>query len=158
MPVVEDESWFPLTNVQRVLFSPGWQMPDQCWWLSISGVQGCLPAAVKQKRIKPTGAHARVQEKVRGHFTIVCGYINVCSDLSWESGLCSSASGRQIGADRQARPHCCEHNCKTSIFPSAVLSLILTVRIFCTLYSSPSYVLFYISRSCAASGNHRRWG
>lgn len=150
-------------------------MPDQCLLLSVFDVEGCFPAALKQKRMKPTGAHARVQEKVRGHFTVVCGYINVCSDLRWESGLCSSTSGRQIGADRQARPHCCEHNCKTSIFPSALLSLILpvhlipqsvfpsvlhpplpAVHISCTLYSSPSYVLLYISRSHAVSGNHRR--
>lgn len=58
----------------------------------------------------PTWVHPAVSEKVKGHFTIVCGYINVSSDLRQESGLCSKASRGQIGADRQAWPYyrvCC---------------------------------------------------
>lgn len=79
-------------------------MPDQCFcgWVCLEWRGGCL-LRFNRKRMKPIGAHARLQEKVRGHFTVVrvCGYINVCRDLRWESGLCSSASGGQIGSDRQ---------------------------------------------------------
>lgn len=76
----------------------------------------------------PQGLHARVQGKVRGHLPVVCGYINVCSDLRRESGLCSSTSGRQIDADRQARPHCCETRLQKPPFFS----------ICCAVTSSPS--------------------
>lgn len=99
----------------------------------------------------------------------VCGYINVCRDLRWEAGLCSSASGGQIGSDRQNQASLlwtwlqnlhfsiCSavtysppvHLIPQSVFPPVLPPPLPAVRIFCTLYSSASYVLLYISRSRA---------
>lgn len=84
----------------------------------------------------------------------VCGYINVSCDLRQELGLCSEASGGQIGADRQAWSHrwdCCCRASSFSICLTVHYSLlapcvfILSVSVFPPLSltpSSPSHNLF----------------
>lgn len=153
---------FPLMNIQP------WLTNAKSVFACVFGVERSLPAAVKQKRVKLTGARARVQEKVRGHFTVVCGYINVCSDLRLESILCSSASGRQRCADRHATASLLQNLhfsiCSAvtySFHPSVCFSFYLAPTPPCRLYLLHTVFLLFLRPTLHkpkphGSGNHRR--